>query len=139
MDDTEYLHLRKIEVFIDKNIASYEMQRISKLAIKEVTKDEKNGQYTYKVKTEKFTKALEKIFGNKIKFGTGPAIENGFYYDVFFEDKDIKFDQKYYEIIEKTFLEIASRDDIFEKKNISKNEAINFFEEKGNKSKSQFY
>ena len=27
--------------------------------------------------------ALEKIFGNKIKFGTGPAIENGFYYDVF--------------------------------------------------------
>ena len=60
--------------------------------------------------------ALEKIFGNKIKFGTGPAIENGFYYDVFFEDKDINFDQKYYEIIEKTFLEIASRDDIFEKK-----------------------
>ena len=79
--------------------------------------------------------ALEKIFGNKIKFGTGPAIENGFYYDVFFEDKDIKFDQKYYEIIEKTFLEIASRDDVFEKKNISKREAINFFEEKGNKFK----
>ena len=79
--------------------------------------------------------ALEKIFGNKIKFGTGPAIENGFYYDIFFEDKDIKFDQKYYEIIEKTFLEIASRDDVFEKKNISKREAINFFEEKGNKFK----
>ena len=28
---------------------------------------------------------LEKIFGNKIKLGTGPAIENGFYYDIEFK------------------------------------------------------
>lgn len=78
--------------------------------------------------------SLEKIFGDKVKLGTGPAIENGFYYDVYFEN-DIKFDSKYFEIIEKTFLDVAAKDDKFIKKNVSKEEAIKFFEKKKNKFK----
>ena len=62
------------------------------------------------------------------KFGIGPPIEEGFYYDIDFGDRPITPED--FEKIEKKFLELASSGETFERKNISKQEAIAYFTEK---------
>ncbi len=73
--------------------------------------------------------ALETLYP-KVKLGIGPAIDNGFYYDIDLpEGKTIS--EKDFPKIEKKFLEIARGKHVLEKKEMSKNEALNYFSEKG--------
>jgi threonyl-tRNA synthetase len=71
--------------------------------------------------------ALESIYPG-IRFGIGPAIENGFYYDVDTGDKTISIDEL--EAIEKKMIELAQKKSTFLRKEISKKEAIAFFQQK---------
>ncbi len=63
------------------------------------------------------------------KFGIGPAIEKGFYYDVDFGDFSISSDD--FERIEKRMLEKAKTKEVFQRSSVSKEEAIAYFEKKG--------
>ena len=63
------------------------------------------------------------------KFGIGPAIEKGFYYDVDFGDVSISSDD--FERIEKRMLEKAKTKEVFQRSSVSKEEAIAYFEKKG--------
>lgn len=69
--------------------------------------------------------ALQQLYPNT-KFGIGPAIENGFYYDVdpgegvVLTDKDL-------EIVEKKMLELARQKEEFCRINVSKQEALDHF------------
>ncbi len=69
--------------------------------------------------------ALQQLYPNT-KFGIGPAIENGFYYDVdpgegvVLTDKDL-------EIIEKKMLELAREKQVFSRIDVSKKEALEHF------------
>ena len=76
--------------------------------------------------------ALEAIYPG-VKLGIGPPIENGFYYDVDFGDID--FDGDNLEAIENKMLELAREKNTYERSEISKSEAIAFFEEKGDEYK----
>ncbi len=73
--------------------------------------------------------ALEKIYPG-IKFGIGPAIENGFYYDVdpgegrSISDADLP-------AVEKTMMELAAKNEIYTRKPVSKPEALAYFTGKG--------
>ncbi|MFA5013269.1 MAG: threonine--tRNA ligase [Candidatus Paceibacterota bacterium] len=60
----------------------------------------------------------------KAKFGIGPAIDNGFYYDI-----DVQLNEADLEKIEKKMKEIIGRNISFEKKDISKAEARKLFKE----------
>ncbi len=71
---------------------------------------------------------LEELYPGT-KFGIGPAIEKGFYYDVDFGDTSISSDD--FERIEKRMLEKARSKEIFTRKDVSKADAIAYFEEKG--------
>ena len=70
--------------------------------------------------------ALQQLYPNT-KFGIGPAIENGFYYDVdpgegvVLTDKDL-------EVIEKKMLELARQKEEFCRINVSKQEALAHFD-----------
>jgi threonyl-tRNA synthetase len=64
------------------------------------------------------------------KLGFGPPIEEGFYYDVDFGDET--FTQEDFEKIEKKFLELASSGETFVRKNVSKQEAIQYYTENYN-------
>ncbi len=64
------------------------------------------------------------------KLGFGPPIENGFYYDVDFGEDS--FGTNDFEKIENTFLELARSGETFERKEISKAEAIAFYKAQGN-------
>jgi threonyl-tRNA synthetase len=66
------------------------------------------------------------------KFGVGPAIENGFYYDF---DINTKLSENDLRNIENKMLEIAQEDNSFERVELSKDKAISFFKEKGDQYK----
>ncbi|MBC7487294.1 MAG: threonine--tRNA ligase [Cytophagaceae bacterium] len=72
--------------------------------------------------------ALEALYPG-VKLGIGPAIENGFYYDVDFSGKE--FSQNEFEKIEAKMLELARLKNAFERKAVSKSDAIAYFTEKG--------
>ncbi|MFT7281983.1 MAG: threonyl-tRNA synthetase, partial [Cyclobacteriaceae bacterium] len=76
--------------------------------------------------------ALEALYPG-IKLGIGPPIENGFYYDVDFGDQP--FDAEHLEKLEQKMLELARTKNIFDRKEISKPDAIKYFEEKGDEYK----
>ena len=79
--------------------------------------------------------ALEALYPG-IKFGIGPAIENGFYYDVdpgedrIITDSDLP-------AIENKMKEMASQNLTYTRKQISKKEAIELFSKKGDEYKTE--
>ena len=75
--------------------------------------------------------AVQTIFPNT-QVTIGPVIENGFYYDFFREES---FKPEDLSVIEKKMHEIISRNERFEKKEVSRDEAIKIFQEKGEEYK----
>jgi len=76
--------------------------------------------------------AIELLYPG-VKFGIGPDIENGFYYDIDFLDYEIS--EKDLIKIEKKMQELARGKQSFERKEVSKEDAIKFFTEKGDEYK----
>jgi threonyl-tRNA synthetase len=76
--------------------------------------------------------ALEALYPG-IKFGIGPAIETGFYYDVDFGDMEFKSDQL--DQIEKKMLELAKDKNPYIRKEVSKADALDYFSKKGDEYK----
>ncbi|TAF73625.1 MAG: threonine--tRNA ligase [Bacteroidetes bacterium] len=76
--------------------------------------------------------ALESLYPGT-KFGIGPAIETGFYYDVDFGD--VEFNQDHFKKLEDKILELARLKSEFKRQEISKSEAIAYFDKKGDEYK----
>ncbi|TJZ54874.1 threonine--tRNA ligase [Sphingobacterium olei] len=76
--------------------------------------------------------ALESLYPG-VKFGIGPSIETGFYYDVDFGDREFSSDD--FKLIEDKMLELAKQKEIFERKAVSKADALSYFTEKGDEYK----
>ena len=68
--------------------------------------------------------AVKELFPD-VKVTIGPAIENGFYYD--FDREESFTDEELIKIEEKVY-EIAKSNHIYERKELNRNEAIDFFE-----------
>jgi threonyl-tRNA synthetase len=76
--------------------------------------------------------ALEALYPG-VKFGIGPAIENGFYYDIDLGGKQLS--QEDFGQIEKKMLELARNKSEFVRRPVPKAEAIAYFTEKGDQYK----
>ncbi|MFC4094235.1 threonine--tRNA ligase [Euzebyella saccharophila] len=76
--------------------------------------------------------ALEELYPG-IKLTIGPAIENGFYYDVDFGEHSVS--EKDFPTIEKKALEIARGKHDFKMRSVTKNEALTYYKEEGNEFK----
>ncbi|MDB5115030.1 MAG: thrS [Mucilaginibacter sp.] len=76
--------------------------------------------------------ALEELYPGT-KFGIGPAIETGFYYDVDFGDREFSSDE--FKKIEDKIIELAKTKEEFTRKPISKANALAYFTEKGDEYK----
>ncbi len=68
-----------------------------------------------------------------VKFWVGPPVENGFYYDMDLGDKKITEEDLL--VIEKKMNEFAKKNNSFERKEISKADAVKYFTEKGDEYK----
>jgi threonyl-tRNA synthetase len=71
--------------------------------------------------------AIEAIYPGT-KFGIGPAIENGFYYDIDLGGKTISLDDL--KAIEDKMMELAKKGSAYVRKDVSKADAIAYFTEK---------
>src|ERR1700759_5305936 len=76
--------------------------------------------------------ALEALYPGT-KFGIGPAIETGFYYDVDFGGRDFSSDD--FKLIEDKIMELAKTKEEYIRKPVSKADAIKYFTEKGDEYK----
>jgi threonyl-tRNA synthetase len=77
--------------------------------------------------------ALESLYSG-IKFGIGPAIENGFYYDVDPGDGKVITENEL-PAIENRMKELAAKNLIFTRRDVSKKEALEIFSKKGDQYK----
>ncbi len=78
--------------------------------------------------------ALEALYPG-VKFGVGPAVETGFYYDVDFGGQQIS--EADLKKIEDKMIELAKTKETFEKVDVSKDEAMRYFKEKGDPYKCE--
>lgn len=77
--------------------------------------------------------ALEELYPG-IKFGIGPAIETGFYYDV---DSETTITEGDLEKIEQKMLELARSGQTFTRRDVSKEEAMSTYTQKGDQYKTE--
>ena len=70
-----------------------------------------------------------------VKFGVGPAVETGFYYDVDFGGRQISDTDL--AAIEKKMLELAKTKETFERVEVSKADAMEYFKKKGDPYKCE--
>src|SRR5690606_13341167 len=98
-----------------------------------LTWNEKEGKSTFwHSSAHLLAEALEALYPG-VKFGIGPPIETGFYYDVDFGDKTLEGSEL--EAIEAKMTELARRKNDYIRRDISKPEAVAFFKEKGDEYK----
>jgi threonyl-tRNA synthetase len=76
--------------------------------------------------------AVEATFPG-VKFWVGPAVDRGFYYDMDLGERHLAEDDLV--SLEKKMVELASKNNVFVKKEISKTDAIAYFTEKGDEYK----
>jgi threonyl-tRNA synthetase len=98
-----------------------------------LTWNDKEGKKTFwHSSAHLMAEALEAVYPG-IKLGTGPAIENGFYYDVDPGDNKISSDD--FKKIEEKMLELARQKNDFVRQDISRAEALKLFQDKGDEYK----
>lgn len=95
--------------------------------------DDKEGKATYwHSSAHLMAEALEELYPG-VKFGIGPDIDNGFYYDVDMGDYELTKDDL--KKIEKKMIELARKKQAYVRKEVSKKEAIDYFTNKGDEYK----
>jgi threonyl-tRNA synthetase len=102
-------------------------------AIRLHTWNDKEGKATYwHSSAHLMAEALEALYPG-IKFGIGPSIDNGYYYDV--DTGDTTLTPADLPRIEEKMLELARNKNVYQRKEVSKSEAVAFFREKGDEYK----
>jgi len=95
-------------------------------------RDKKGKEAMWHSSAHILAEALEALYPG-IKLGFGPPIERGFYYDIDFGDYE--FGSGDFAKVEKKFLELARSGETFERREITKEEALAHYREKGNEYK----
>lgn len=96
--------------------------------VKFFTKEDKEGLFTLRhTASHVMAQAIQHLFPGT-KFAIGPAIDDGFYYDL---DSEHVFSQEDFAAIEKEMAKIAKENIPLVKKVVSRAEALKFFQDKG--------
>jgi len=100
--------------------------------VKFLTFDDPNGKEVYwHSSSHLMAHAVQDIFP-EAKFGVGPAIDAGFYYDI---DINTQLSEDHLKLIEDKMIELSKTDTRFEREELSQKEAIEFFKQKGDQYK----
>jgi len=102
-------------------------------AVQLLTWNDAEGKSTYwHSSAHLMAEALEALYPG-VKFGIGPAIENGFYYDIDLGGKQLSQDD--FAAIENKMLELARNKSDYVRRPVPKAEAIDYFTQKGDQYK----
>lgn len=97
--------------------------------------DDEDGKHAYwHSSAHLMAEALQQLYPN-VKFGIGPAIENGFYYDVDLGD-DVITDSDFAKI-EAKMMELAGKGETIQRASISKADAMKMFGDRGEVYKTE--
>jgi len=104
-------------------------------AIKLFKFEDEEGKHTFwHTSAHLMAQAIQMLYPNA-KFGIGPAIESGFYYDIDFGDITLK--ESDFAAIEKKMLEIVATKQTLTRVDISKADALKMFEQRGEVYKTE--
>ena len=104
-------------------------------AIKLFKFEDEEGKHTFwHTSAHLMAQAIQMLYPNA-KFGIGPAIENGFYYDIDFGDITLK--ESDFAAIEKKMMEIVATKQTLTRVDISKADALKMFEQRGEVYKTE--
>ncbi|CAN5804714.1 threonine--tRNA ligase [soil metagenome] len=102
-------------------------------ALKLLMWDDKDGKSTFwHSSAHLMAEAVESMFPG-VKFWVGPALDNGFYYDMDLGERKLTEDDLAQ--LEKKMNELAKQSNAYTRKEISKPEAVQYFTEKGDEYK----
>jgi len=127
--------LARMALSIEVNGEIWDLSRpiTTDASIKIFTWNDKGGKYAFwHSSAHLFAEALEALYPG-VKFGIGPPIENGFYYDVDLGDRAFGDDELL--AVEKKMLELAKANNPFVRSDVSKKEALEYFQKKGDEYK----
>ncbi|MGP1421755.1 MAG: threonine--tRNA ligase [Tannerella sp.] len=97
--------------------------------------DDEDGKHAYwHSSAHLMAEALQQLYPN-VKFGIGPAIENGFYYDVDLGDNVITNSD--FAKIEAKMMELAGKGEAIQRASISKEDAMKMFGDRGEVYKTE--
>lgn len=97
--------------------------------------DDEDGKHAYwHSSAHLMAEALQQLYPN-VKFGIGPAIENGFYYDIDLGD-DVITDSDFAKI-EAKMMELAGKGEAIQRTSISKADAMKMFGDRGEVYKTE--
>lgn len=122
--------LARVALAIEVNGQIWDLSRpiTSDATIRILTWNDKGGKSTFwHSSAHVMAEALEALYPD-VKFGIGPPIDNGFYYDVDLGGR--AFGEQDLERIESKMKELAKKNSVFERRDVSKKDALEYFERK---------
>ncbi|MCB0492811.1 MAG: threonine--tRNA ligase [Cyclobacteriaceae bacterium] len=130
---SEGLARNALSIEVNDEIWDLDRSIDSDAEIKIFTWKDKGGKYAFwHSSAHLLAEALEALYPG-VKFGIGPPIENGFYYDVDLGDRT--FGDEELQEVEKKMVELARQGNTFTRSDVSKADALAYFKEKGDEYK----
>jgi threonyl-tRNA synthetase len=123
--------LARVALAIEVNGEVRDLNRaiVSDAPVKILTWNDAGGKYAFwHSSAHLLAEALEALHPG-VKFGIGPPIENGFYYDVDLGGKT--FGEEDLKDVELKMAELAKANEVFVRRDVTKAEAIGYFTQKG--------
>ena len=97
--------------------------------------EDKEGKHAFwHTSAHLMAEAIQELFP-QVKFGIGPAIENGFYYDV--DPGETPLKDSDFSAIEAKMLELSAKKETIVRKSISKQDALKLFGDRGEEYKTE--
>lgn len=127
--------LARVALSVEVNGEIWDLSRpIAKDAsIRIFTWNDKGGKYAFwHSSAHLMAEALEALYPG-VKFGIGPPIDNGFYYDVDLEGRP--FGEEELASVEKKMTELAKANSAFVRRDVAKKDAVDYFTKKGDEYK----
>ena len=122
--------LARVSLAIEVNGEVWDLARpiTEDSSIKILTWNDKNGKSAFwHSSAHLMAEALETLYPG-VKFGIGPPIDNGFYYDIDLGDRPFGDDDLL--AVENKMKELAKRDSVYSRRDVSKAEALDYFTKK---------
>jgi threonyl-tRNA synthetase len=121
-----------LAVEVDGSVRDLSSKIENDSSIKFLTFDDDKGKEVYWHSTSHLmAHAIQEIYP-EAKFGVGPAIESGFYYDI---DINSQLSEDDLKVVEKKMAQLTQSDSPFVREDLSKNAALDFFKQKGDNYK----
>jgi threonyl-tRNA synthetase len=127
--------LARVSLAIEVNGEIWDLSRPinTDASIKILTWNDKGGKSTFwHSSAHLLAEALEVLYPG-VKFGAGPAVDNGFYYDVDLGGRP--FGEDDLAAVEAKMKELAKKDSTYQRSEVSKADALKYFTEKGDEYK----